>query len=362
MKFYDMLQLDPGTVKNLMRESADKTEKLKLGAGMVLRAVLLAVFAIVFISVLSFAFGSENTPMAVVIFCILLCVRFVDFGYCIRDELVTLSLVFFLLLISPAAAYSAAPLPGFFINLVSFFMILFLTCDKPEMGNGGLFSFAYIYLSGNPVYGQTFVQRFYLTITGILICGSIFYIKHRNKNKHIRILEKIKQIEPASLKYQWMLRMAIGVSAVLSLSIALHIERFIWVGLACGSLLSEYSQNAGIQNQRIKKKLVQRLTGVLEGAVLFYAVYRLLPDELHGIIGPLGGICLGFCVDYKYKTAMNCLGALMAASPLYGLSSSIFLRIANTMIGILFAVSFYYLYEKYISGKIRAISRISNHN
>ena len=355
MKLYDILQLDPQVTKSLIIKSSSNSEKFKLSIGMCLRSILIVLFAIIFISSLSSIFGNANTPMAVVIFCILLCVRFVDFGYSIKDELLTLSIVFLILLISPVIVYSISPLFGFFINIISFFSILFITCDKPEMGNGGLFSFCYIYLSGNPVYGQLFIQRFYLTVVGFIICGLIFYIKHKNKNKDIRFIQKIRQAKLNDFKLQWMLRMSIGVSAILSLGIALNIERFIWAGFACGSLLSEYSQTP-----KIKQKFIQRFIGVIAGSALFYIIYNLLPTKLHYIIGPFGGFCLGFCVDYKYKTAINCLGALMIASQLYNLHYSIFLRITDTIIGIIFAFLFYYIYEKFIYLKVSATNQMTN--
>lgn len=347
MRFYDILQMDPIIIKRLMGESATKKEKIRLATGMFLRSLLIVLFAIIFISALSFAFGSENTPMAVAVFCILLGVRFVDFGYCIRDALLALGCVFLILLVSPVMAYSVSPLLGFLINTVSFFAILFITCDKPEMGNGGLFSFAYIYLSGNPVYGEVLIQRLYLSLTGFFLCGLIFYFKHKDKNKDVTFTEKIKEAEITEFKYQWMIRMAVGVSAVLSLALAFHVERFMWAGFACGSLLSEYSPKP-----RIKERMLQRLIGAVAGSFLFFVLYRLLPAQMHGIIGPLGGFCLGFCVDYKYKTAMNCLGALMIASQLYGLQSSIYLRITDTIIGIVFAFCFYCIYEKYVAQKL----------
>lgn len=42
---------------------------------MAVRSVLIVVFAIVFISLLSGVFGSDNTPMAVALFCIMLGIR-----------------------------------------------------------------------------------------------------------------------------------------------------------------------------------------------------------------------------------------------------------------------------------------------
>ncbi len=350
MKFYDILQFDPQITKNLIQKTQSKKEKLKLWTGMIIRSILIVLFAIIFISTLSFYFGNENTPMAVAIFCIFLGIRFVDFGYCIQDELINLAVTFLLLLIAPVIASITAPLLGFLINFISFFIILFMTCDKPEMGNGGLYSFAYIYLSGNPVYGEQLIQRFYLTVTGFILCALIFFIKHKNKNKSIRFIEKIKQMNLNDFKYHWMTRMSFGVSLILILGMIFHIERFMWAGFACGSLLSEYSRHANI-----KKKFIQRFIGVIAGSAIFYLLYTFIPLNLHSFIGPLGGFCLGLCVDYKYKTAVNCLGALMIASQLYGLEYSVILRIADTTIGIIFAFIFYYMYEKLIIKKVELL-------
>lgn len=355
MRFYDILQWDPQITKGLIRKSTVKKEKMKLWAGIFLRSVLIVLFAVIFISLMTSLFGSENSPMAVAVFCILLGVRFVDFGYCIKDELTALGVVFMILLLSPTVVSSVPPLPGFFINALSFLMILFITCDRPEMGNGGLFSFAYIYLSGNPVYEESLLKRFFLAAAGLLICAVIFYIKHREKNINVRFADKVKAFTVTEFKYQWMIRMAVGVSAVLSLGIALNIERFMWAGFACGSLLSEYSPNPGI-----KEKSFQRFTGAVAGSVLFWLIYRLLPAGLHSIIGPLGGFSLGFCVDYKFKTAVNCLGALMIASQLYGPENSVLLRITDTVIGIIFALVFYFVYEKYIAVRFNSINRVEN--
>ena len=60
---------------------------------MAVRSVLIVAFAIVFISLLSGVFGSDNTPMAVALFCMMLGIRFVNFEYCIGDSLITLAAV-----------------------------------------------------------------------------------------------------------------------------------------------------------------------------------------------------------------------------------------------------------------------------
>lgn len=346
MEFYDILQKDPLLIKQLINGSESKKEKQKLRFGMFIRSLLIVLFAIAFVSPLSSLFGSQNSSMAVVIFCILLGVRFVDFGYCIQDAMFNLAIVFLLLLISPVLAYYSNPLLGLIIHFLSLFTILLITCDKPEMGNGGLYSFAYIFLSGNPVTGDMFFNRFLLMCVGLIICGLIFFIKHKDKNKDIRFRSKLQKFSLYSHKHQWQIRMSFGVSLILTLGTAMQLERFMWAGFACGSLLSDHSENP-----KIHERFLHRIIGVISGSALFYIVYSIIPNSLHMIIGPLGGFCLGFCTDYRYKTALNCFGALMLTAGIYGLHSAIILRITDTLVGIVFAICFYYLYKLVIGKK-----------
>lgn len=347
MKFYDILQLDPQGIKNSIKDSSDKKEKLKFKIGMFVRSLLLVLFSVLFITVLTALFGSENSPMAVVFFCIMLAVRFVDFGYCIKDELLNLAVVFLILLIAPVVACYLNPLLGFFINLVAFFAILLITCDDPKMGNGGLYGFAYIYLCGNTVFGEALINRLQLTLLCLVICGVIFYVKHKDKNQEIRFKDKLREINLSDFKYQWMIRMAVGVSVILLVGIAFNIERFMWIGFAASSLLSVYSEFPSI-----KKRFAERFIGVIVGVVIFFAIYNIIPADFHYIIGPLGGFCLGFCVEYRHKTAMNCLGALLIASQIYGLRYSLLMRISNTIIGLIFAFLFLYICERYVFAKL----------
>ena len=66
-------------------------------------------------------------------------------------------------------------------------------------------------------------------------------------------------------------------------------------------------------------------------------------------MGPLGGLCLGFCTDYRYKTAMNCFGALMLGTGIYGLQGAVILRIADTFLGVTFG---WYLLHSSISWQL----------
>lgn len=149
--------MNPGDLKSSIKNADIKSEKNKLRWALVVRAILLVIFSIVFIGPLGSIFGQENSPLAVAIFCILLSVRFVDFGYKTSSALINFAIVFAILLFAPTLAAIAPAWAAFFIHLLGFFAIAIMTLGDPRMGNSGLFGFCYIYLCGNPEIGRAHV-------------------------------------------------------------------------------------------------------------------------------------------------------------------------------------------------------------
>ena len=180
MKFYDALQMDPAILKRKIAACETRQEKAYYWVAMAVRSALIVAFAIVFISLLSRVFGADNTPLAVALFCMMLGIRFVNFEYCIGDSLITLAAVLFILVLAPSAAVLLPPVLLIPLHFTAFFALLYMTTQRPEMGNGGLYSFAYIYLTGNPVMGEALMRRGLLALVGYLICGAILFAKHRH--------------------------------------------------------------------------------------------------------------------------------------------------------------------------------------
>ena len=331
LRFYDALQLDPGALKKAIRTAETPAERHKMQAAIVLRSFLIVAFAMAVIAPVAGLFGAENNPVAVALFCILLSIRFVDFGYCIKDSMINFGIVFLLLLTAPVAASLVHPVLATLIHFGALLVILLMTCEAPEMGNGGLYGFSYVYLAGNPVTGELFWKRALLMLLGYVLCGAILYFKHRHKHQDIRFRQTLTGYSLEHRKHRWQLRMTIGVSLALGLGDLFHVERFMWAGFAASSLLSSYTDADGV-----KERLSHRICGVVAGSLLFFAVYELLPASLHSLLGPLGGVCLGFCTDYRFKTALNCFVALLLASGLYGSQGAVLLRIANNLAGVVF--------------------------
>lgn len=337
MRFYDALQLDPGALKQKIREASSPGERRWFRTALVVRAVLLVAFSILFIGSLSALFGEENSAMAVVLFCILLSIRFVDFGYRIGDSLLNLAAVFFLLLAAPLVTQLLSPLPAFLVHFGALWAILLMTCEHPEMGNGGLYGFGYLFLTGGMVTGPLLWKRCLLTLLGYLLCGSILYRKHRHKHQDLPFRQVAARFDLRRAVSRWQLRLALGLSLLLALGTPLGLDRFLWAGFACSSLLSTYPAPP-------RERLLHRLGGAAAGSLLFAVVYALTPPVLRSLFGPLAGLCLGFCSDYRYKTAFNCFGALLLAAELYGVTGAVALRLFHNLLGVVFGSLFYRLF------------------
>ncbi|MBM6721857.1 FUSC family protein [Pseudoflavonifractor phocaeensis] len=341
MKFYDALQLDPAILKRKSAACGAKREKAYYWAAIAARSVLIVSFAIVFISLLSNLFGADNTPLAVALFCMMLGIRFVNFEYCAGDSLLTLAAALAILVLAPSAAAAAPAVLLIPLHFGAFFALLYITTQRPEMGNGGLYSFAYIYLTGNPVFGEALLRRGLLAVVGFVICGGILLLKHRGQHKATRFHHVVRRFDLTNPVHLWQLRMALGVSLVLTAGQVFGVERFMWMGFACASLLSAYPYSG---NTSVRFR--QRLVGAAAGCGAFFLLYLAAPEAFHPLMGPLGGLCLGFCTDYRYKTAMNCFGVLMLGAGIYGLQGAVILRMVDTFLGVSFGLVFAALFHR----------------
>lgn len=339
MNFYDALQADPMILKQKIAGASEKREKIWFISAIAVRAALLAAFAVAVISLLNLLFGSENSNMAVVVFCIFLCIRFVDFDYCVRDSLVNLAVIFLILYLSPLAVRQAPPPLAFFINFISIGVILLIACEKPEMGNGGLYMFGYLFLTGTGVNEKAFIQRGAMTVVCFVVCAVLFYYKHRRKNKQKRFLDILKGVRLSDEKRMWQFRAALGISVFYFAGTLLGLPRLMWAAFACSSLLTAYSG-------RLKERAKDRIIGAVGGTGLFYMIWHLIPQSISSLLGIFSGLCLGFCGTYRAKTIFNCLGALMAAVGIYGLTEASGIRIFNNIAGVIFACAFVWVWEK----------------
>ena len=214
-------------------------------------------------------------------------IRFVNFEYCIGDSLATLAVAIGILLLAPPAVSVLPPFAAAVLHFVSFFLLLYITSQRPELGNGGLYSFAYVYLSGNPVFGVSLEKRALMALVGYILCAVILYRKHRHMHTDVRFHHVLLKFDLHNIVHLWQLRMAIGVSLILTAGQFFGVERFMWMGFACASLLCDYPYSKNVTSW-----FCQRVIGVLAGSGAFYLIFCITPESFHSLMGPLGGLCL----------------------------------------------------------------------
>ena len=121
----------------------------------------------------------------------------------------------------------------------------------------------------------------------------------------------------------WQIRMALGVSLILTAGQVFGVPiGVMWMGFACASLLSEYPYS-----EHTTVRFRKRIVGAIVGSFAFLLLYRITPYVFHPFMGPLGGLCLGFCTDYQHKDA-------------------VILRIVDTILGVTFGLVFALLFHR----------------
>lgn len=330
MRFYQALQLSPLALKNQIKAANTKKEKHFFQKAIVTRSFLLVSFAIVFISLITSLFGNETSSLAVVLFCQLLSLRFIDFGYQTKQALIGLGIVSAILLFSPPIAF-VLPIGFQFVwHFASLILLFFLTSSDERLGNPSLYSFSYLFLVGTLPGSTTIAKRSVLMLIAYLFLAVIYYVKHRGKHSTTTFKNRVIGQGLWSKTNRFLVTLAFSLSLFLLLMAIFPLERFMWAGFACASLL------AGQRNDW-KQKAWDRLIGVCLGTALFVVLYQLIPHSFHSLLGPIAGFCLGFCGSYRYQTVFNGIGALLLAQSIYGVEQAAYLRIFDNLVGVLFA-------------------------
>ena len=334
--FYQLLQLSPTALWAAIKQTQG-TERTRLILAMTVRSLLLVAFAILFIGGLAPVFGAENSCLLVGGFCMLLGIKFVAFGYNVKDSVLALALVLALTVAGGQVTALGVPWLSFAANLVFLGIILLLVAQDPRMGNAGTYVFTYVFVSQTPVTGQALGQRWALAGVLLVLCSAVLLHKHWHANAGVRLGDVLRNASFKNPETRWRLRMAVAVAAVLLAGDLLQVPRSLWMGYACMSVLLPYDPEGSSAATTLHRGL-QRAGGVLVGSALYWALAAIVPPQAHSLFGPIAGVCIGFSAHYFWNNVLNCFGALLLASALYGTAGSALLRIGDNLLGILFAL------------------------
>ena len=328
---YQLLQLSPQTLKEKMRTTSVRAEKNQLILAMVLRSILLIAFAIVYITLFTKLFGAANSSVAVSSFCILLGVRFVSYGVNVIESLGVLALYLVMTFVGGLVTASGNLFLALIVHFIFLLVTLITVANEPILGNGGIYVFGYLFMVENPVKSSALSMRAGALALAFVLCGLILVQKHRKADKNKHIISNFKNFSLKNATSLWQLRLALGVSVVLFFAHAVDLPRAVWCGYACMSVLLPYSND-------FPRRAFQRVAGVVLGSLAFGFFYLVMPTSAHALMGPLAGLCIGFSGTYLWNNILNCFGALLLASTLYGLDASIIFRVENNIIGAVLAL------------------------
>lgn len=340
IKLKEKISLDINTLKKEMKNSKKREKKSYIYA-LLLKSLLILIPAVVLISITITFFGENSSSFAVVLFCLWLTIRNVNFGYKISTSIISLLIIVTLLLVAPLIYQKTTAEMGFFINFFSLLTIYLLTVDNPMMGNAGLFSFSYIFLLQSKLSEMSTISIILLGLISYIILVVALYRHHKDKVPDIGFFNKIKKNGIITDKNLWLVQLSFGISIIFYIGSFFDFQKLVWVGLACSSLLATFPKN-------VKKRFNERAIGIILGS-LVYMILTLIFDEL--IIKEFSlivGLLLGTAGTYKYQTFFNTLGALFLAGTLYGGFNSSIMRITDNLIGLSIGLIYFYFSQKII--------------
>ncbi len=338
---YQLIQLSPTALKAKRAQATSTKEKRTYTKAMWIRSIAIIAFAIFYISLFTAIFGKENSSIAVGSFCILLGIRFVPYGFNVKESILGMGIVFAMMFLGGVVPLFGWPLLSLVMNIFFIFATLMITTDEPVMGNGGLYVFSYLFAIGTPVTDKALWLRLFGLLFVFLLCSWVLYKKHQDKDQHIRFSHIVKHFSLTNPTSVWQLRLALGVSTALFLGELFHLPKVIWVGYSCMSVLLPYEG-------KLHQRAIHRVGGVLLGSFLFYAFYSIVPSSMTFLFGPLAGLCIGFATKYFWHNVLNCFGALLLASSIYGLEPSVFYRVENNLFGAFYAIVIFIIFEYFL--------------
>lgn len=356
MNFYQLLQLGPQQLKQQILEEKDLHRRNYLRFILFFRSFLIVCFALIFVIGATLLFGKGNSSVAVGFFCLLLQSRFVNYGYNIFSSIFNMFLISVIVAFDSLLAPKANPFLGFVLNFGFLLFIIFVTCDNPKMGNVAVYVDTYLFSTFLPPQNIREVHlRFIEVAIGFVICSIIFIVHHANQNKDVKFRDVLKHFSLKNKVTQWQLRLAFGISLVLFIGQFCKLPRYFWLGISALSILSIYEpESKKIRHVNINNRVLERIFGIVIGSLLFGVIYTIFPAKFNILIGPLGGLFVGFSATYRWSTVFNCLGALMMATSLYGANASIILRIFNNILGCIVTVIFMLVIKKFVAFRRKA--------
>lgn len=304
----------------------------KLSFKLLFGNLILIIGIIIFVSLFSKIFGVENSLLGVgVVTAILMC-GVIDLDLQIKDAILVIIVS---LIIMGFSAYLSRlnPLLGIFINFTTIFFTIYIVTNRMDTKTFLPFILSYVFLEGNPVTIDKLPIRVVATFIGGILIALAYYITHKNQQKfaYNSLLEQLKSISKNSLQFNFVLRMAVGVTVAMFMGNYFSFEKSMWISITVMSLTQPHLHET-------KERIKYRVGGTILGALIFVVLFNfLVPKSLTTYALLFLSYIYTFIKEYKVQIVFITMNSLGAAMVLYDMSVSVPMRISFILVGTVIA-------------------------
>lgn len=295
--------------------------------------LILLIGIIVFISIFSGIFGSNNTLIGVVIITAILMFSSMNLSLEFKDAILGI-VVFFSAMGITSYFVKYHPYIGIVIDFILVFLMTYIFSIDIKKKLYLPFILCYIFLQGSPATDSELPVRVISLFIGGALVAIIYYLTHRKAEEEDRrtIKDMLSNIDIHSLQTNFSLRMAIGITIAIFIGTIFNFTKGMWITSTVLSLTQPYYTD-------IKEKIGQRLVGTVIGAIIFVILFNfLIPRSLDSIVLLVIGYIYSFIKPYKIQMIFVTLNSLAAAMILFDSTISVPMRIFFVIIGIIIAV------------------------
>lgn len=290
----------------------------------------LFIFIMAFIAVFTSVFSAENSYIGVAIVTGLTMFNVIDLYIPYKKSPFLITGLFMLIGVS-AYLSNLNPFLGFFINFFTIIIFLTPTSVKMEFKAYMPFILCYIFIQSNPVPDSHMPMRLLSLFVGGLLVSGVYVFYHRKTTYDTSILSLYKLLNPNTLHFQFIMRMALGEAIAMFLGDFFNIPRYMWIALTIMSLTQPFYANT-------KERIKYRFAGTIIGALVFSVIFKqVIPDEYLAVCFLILNYIYSFITDYKVQMVFITVNSLNAAMILFDTKTSIFLRIIMICSGIVIA-------------------------
>ncbi len=282
---------------------------------------------IAFVGIFSSLFGSNNSLTWVSILLGIMLFWKMDIGIDKKEApIIIVSLYVFTGLANRIAIIN--PFLGFFVNLISIFIIMYVPSFRPEYKPYTPFILCYIFDQSNVAIGHEFYTRMLSLVVGGLMVSAVYYYKHRNsEEKHIKFKDLFTNINISSPRFILSCKMAVGVSIAMLLGTLLGLQKTMWLAVSVMSLTQ-------IDFTHTQKRFIYRIVSTVIGSIIFVLLFQyLIPSKYMAFTCIILNYIYTFVDDYKYQMVFITVSSLSSSMVLFDTTTAVKTRIALVVLG-----------------------------